>query len=231
MILSLYRCFGTLGGPLISLYLKKRKRLGKEDPLRFDERLGRASRARPEGALVWLHAASVGESLSLLPLIERLRDTCPAVTCLITTGTVTSAKLLAERLPDGVLHQYVPVDRPQYVRQFFDHWRPDLVLWSESDFWPNLVSEPARRGIPLILVNGRISPKSFRGWRRFPGVIRSLLGGFSLWLGQTETDAERLRQLGAPIVRCVGNLKFAVKPLPAKDADLAPLKQALSSRP
>ncbi|NQW02222.1 MAG: 3-deoxy-D-manno-octulosonic acid transferase [Rhodospirillales bacterium] len=230
MILSLYRCFGTIGAPLISLYLNKRKRLGKEDPARFDERLGIAGCPRPAGPLVWLHAASVGESLSLLPLIARLQQDRSDVTCLLTTGTVTSARLMAERLPAGVIHQFVPVDRMVYVRRFFDHWQPDLVLWAESDFWPNLVAEPARRGIPLVLINGRISPKSFRGWCRYPGLIKVLLSGFSLCLGQTDTDADRLKQLGAPVVRCVGNLKFAVKPLPANDGELQNLAAALQGR-
>ncbi len=231
MILSLYRSFGTLGAPLIAVYLNRRKARGKEDKIRFGERLGKSHIARPKGPLVWLHAASVGESLSLLPLIERMVADRPQMTFVLTTGTVTSASLMAERLPQGVIHQYVPVDRAVYVRRFFDHWRPDLVLWSESDFWPNLVMEPARRSIPLILINGRISPNSFTGWRRFPGVIRQLLAGFAVCLAQTDADAERLKQLGATPVRCVGNLKFAVKPLPVEAGDLAEVSKQLAGRP
>lgn len=231
MILSLYRGFGVVAAPLIALYLARRRARGKEDPERFAERLGIASVARPEGPLVWLHAASVGESLSLLALIGRLKREYPEITCLMTTGTVTSAALMAERLPAGVIHQYVPVDRSAYVRRFFEHWRPDLVLWSESEFWPNLITEPARRGIPLILINGRISPKSFAGWRRCPGLIKELLAGVTLSLGQTQTDVDRLIKLGAPVARTVGNLKFAVKPLPVNDADLQSLSKTLTDRP
>ncbi|TAN79410.1 MAG: 3-deoxy-D-manno-octulosonic acid transferase, partial [Magnetospirillum sp.] len=144
MIYRLYRGLTTLGAPLISLYLDRRKRRGKEDVQRFAERLGRPARPRPPGPLVWIHAASVGESLSMLPLVERLCARQLGV--LLTTGTVTSARLMAERLPPGALHQYVPVDRMAYVRGFLDHWRPDLALWAESEFWPNMLAESHRRG-------------------------------------------------------------------------------------
>ena len=231
MMLGLYRAITTAGEPLIQAYLGKRLKAGKEDARRFDERLGQASLPRPPGPLVWLHGASVGEAMSLLVLIGRLRATLPAVNLLVTTGTVTSARLLAERLPPGVAHQYVPVDRLAYVRRFLDHWRPDLVLWAESDFWPNLVTETAARGHPLVLVNGRISPRSLRGWSRAPRFIARLLGSFALCLGQTEGDADRLRRLGAPTVRCVGNLKFAADPLPADPAELARLRAATAGRP
>ena len=230
MILSLYRLFGVIGAPVISLYLNRRKSRGKEDLARFNERLGIAEIKRPEGALVWLHGASVGESISLLALIEKMTIEQPNVNYLLTTGTVTSAAMMAERLPKNVIHQYVPVDRPVYVERFFDHWKPDLVLWSESDFWPNLIREPARRGTPLVLINGRISPKSYAGWKRFPGFAKSLVRGFSMCLAQTETDAARLRDLGAQHVNYVGNLKFAVKPLPADAGALNEVRSQLADR-
>ena len=231
MILTLYRCFDVVGAPLITFYLARRRARGKEDLNRFSERLGHAAHPRPLDSLIWLHAASVGESLSLLPLIGRLKADHPKTTLLLTTGTVTSAALMAERLPAGVIHQYVPVDRMVCVRRFLDHWKPNLVLWSESDFWPNFVTETARRNIPLILINGRISPKSFAGWQYFPGFIKSILKSFTLCLGQTDTDTQRLRKLGAPVTDCVGNLKFAVESLPVKEADLAALTKTIIPRP
>ncbi|MAY67613.1 MAG: 3-deoxy-D-manno-octulosonic acid transferase [Rhodospirillaceae bacterium] len=231
MMLGLYRAMTTLGAPLIHVYLGRRIKAGKEDPHRFNERLGRAAMARPDGPLIWLHGASVGEAMSLLTLINRLKTAAPTANILITTGTVTSARMLADRLPKGAVHQYVPVDRMAYVRRFLDHWRPDLTLWAESEFWPNLLSETAARGKPLILVNGRISPRSFKGWSRVPKFIAGLLGGFALCLGQTEGDAERLRALGAPGARSVGNLKFAADPLPADAARLADLRAATTGRP
>lgn len=230
-MLGLYRFLTTLGAPVIHVYLGRRIKAGKEDLHRFNERLGRAALARPDGPLIWLHGASVGEAMSLLTLIARLKTAVPAANILVTTGTVTSARMLADRLPKGAVHQYVPVDRMAYVRRFLDHWRPDLTLWAESEFWPNLISETAVRGNPLVLVNGRISPRSFKGWSRAPKFIAGLLGGFALCLGQTEGDAERLRALGAPGARSVGNLKFAADPLPADAARLADMRAATAGRP
>lgn len=229
MIYGLYRGLTTLGAPAIALYLDRRKRRGKEDVLRFPERLGRPGRPRPAGPLVWIHAASVGESLSMLPLVERL--CARKLTVLLTTGTVTSARLMAERLPAGALHQYVPVDRMAYVRGFLDHWRPDLALWAESEFWPNMLTESHRRGIPLVLVQGRISARSFAGWKKVPGFIRRLLGCFDLCLGQTEGDAHRLKALGSRDTRCFGNLKYAAPPLPADAVELSRLEHAVTGRP
>ncbi len=230
-MLSLYRAATVLGTPLIRLYLAARMARGKEDRARFGERLGRPGLPRPDGPLVWAHAASIGESLSMVPLIERLLGERPGLRVLFTTGTVTSAGIMAERLPEGAFHQYVPVDRLSYVRRFLDHWRPDLVLWAESEFWPNLVTESAALDVPVILVNGRVSPRSFAGWRRVPGFIRRLLGGFALCLGQAEIDAERLRRLGARNAKSVGNLKFAAPPLPANQKALDLLSAALGDRP
>ncbi len=230
MIHRLYRVLTQAGGPLIRAYLNRRRQRGKEDALRFPERHGIAGRPRPAGPLVWLHGASVGESLSLLPLIERLAAR-PGLSLLVTTGTVTSARLLAERLPAQAAHQYIPVDRPPWVKRFLDHWRPDLALWAESDFWPNMLDETGRRRIPLILVQGRVSPRSFRGWCRMPRFIRRVLSNFTLCLAQTEGDAQHLRRLGARDVRCLGNLKLSVPPLPCDEVEFARLAGLLHGRP
>ena len=230
-MLALYRAVTTLAGPLILAYLAQRRVLGKEDRSRYRERLGCPSRPRAEGPLAWVHAASVGESLSVLPLVGRLLRDHPGLQALMTTGTVTSAALLAGRLPKGAVHQYVPVDRIAYVERFLDHWRPDLALWVESELWPNLVSGTARRGVPMVLVNARMSERAFRGWRRVPGLARRLAGAFALALAQSDADALRLRRLGARDVRVAGNLKFAVPALPVDDAELARLEAALEGRP
>lgn len=231
MLQTIYRGLTEIGGPAIRLYLARRRAAGKEDPARGAERLGRASVDRPPGRLAWFHAASVGESLSVLILINRLLDRYPDLTVLVTTGTVTSAELMARRLPARAIHQYVPVDRMPYVRRFLDHWRPDLALWIESEIWPNLLCEIGRRRIPAALVNARMSAGSFRNWRRVPGFIRPLLRTFDICLAQTELEAGRLRSLGARDVRCVGNLKFSAEPLPADPAALAGLREALGGRP
>jgi 3-deoxy-D-manno-octulosonic-acid transferase len=229
--LAIYRAATTLGAPLIHFWLGRRQRMGREDAARANERTGVASTPRPAGRLVWLHAASVGESLSVLSLIERLTATRPDLTLLVTTGTVTSAALMAERLPARAIHQYVPVDRPAWVRRFIDHWRPDLALWVESEFWPNLLTEIGARRIPLVLVNARISQRSFIGWKRWPGLIGRLMGCFSLCLAQSETDRERLVALGAADARFAGNLKFAADALPFDQTALDALKTQIGDRP
>jgi 3-deoxy-D-manno-octulosonic-acid transferase len=231
MIPALYRALTVAGGPAIALYLAWRRARGKEDAARFAERLGEGQGGRPHGPLVWLHAASVGEAISALPLIERLLARDAALSLLMTTGTVSSARLAAERLPPRAFHRYVPIDRPQPVRRFLDHWRPDLALWLESELWPNLVLETHGRGVPMILVNGRMSDRSFAGWRRWPGLIRPLLRSFALLLAQGEGDAQRFRALGAKSVAVTGTLKYDAAALPADEAELARLRAALGGRP
>jgi 3-deoxy-D-manno-octulosonic-acid transferase len=230
-MLALYRFATWLGWPLVRLVLAARRRRGKEDPARFAERFGVPGRSRPAGRLVWLHAASVGESLSMIPLIERLLDDHRDIHVLATSGTVTSAALMNERLPARAFHQYVPVDRVACIDMFLDHWRPDLALWAESEFWPNLITRTHARGVPLVLVNGRVSPGAFAGWRRAPGMIARVLACFDLCLGQTAADAERLERLGARRFACLGNLKFVSPPLPADAAELETLERAFGTRP
>ena len=158
--------------PLAPRLLDARARRGKEDPVRVDERMGFTRAERPDGDLVWLHGVSVGESLSLLPLVERFVKTRPDLTVLVTSGTVTSARILAERLPAGVIHQYAPVDGPETVARFLDHWRPALAVFVESELWPNLLLEAHRRGVRLALVSARLTEKTVENWARFPASAR-----------------------------------------------------------
>ena len=191
---------------------------------------GRAIRAGrgPPGHLVWVHGASIGETLSLLPVVERL--TQRGLSVLVTSGTRTSAAF-ARRLPPGALHQFVPLDVPRYVRRFLDHWQPDLALVAESEIWPNTVLELDRARMPLVLVNGRMSDRSFRRWQRLPRIIGALLERFALCLAQTHDDAERLARLGAPRVVVAGNLKFDVPPPPADPRAVAQLSGLIAGRP
>ncbi|MDB5394284.1 MAG: 3-deoxy-D-manno-octulosonic acid transferase, partial [Rhodospirillales bacterium] len=213
------------------LYLRRRLQAGREDPLRFDERHGIPSRARPEGFLIWFHAASVGESMSMLRLLDRLLEERRDLSVLVTTGTVTSAAMVADRLKDRVIHQYIPVDHPRWVERFLEHWRPDCAVWIESEIWPNLLNGIAQRRIPAALVNARMSARSHRRWALAPKTIRQLLSTFDLCLAQTEEEAVRLGELGARDVRFVGHLKFAADPLPAEAHALAELKAAIGARP
>lgn len=228
---KLYRLLTRLVQPMVPLLLTYRERRGKEDPLRRDERLGRASLPRPPGQLVWLHAASVGETLAVLPLLDALRAERPAASFLLTTGTVTSAKIASERLGSRAIHQYVPLDAPQFVRDFLDHWKPDLGIFTESEIWPNLILESSARHIPLLLVNARMTDRSFKRWRRSKGMARPLFSRFNLVLAQNETLARRFTLLGAPQVKAYGNLKIDA-PLPPIDLnEYARLRASLEGRP
>lgn len=229
-LLGLYRGGLTLLEPAAAGLLAWRERRGKEDPARIQERRGMPSRARPRHSHVaWVHGASIGETLSLMPIVERL--TQRGLMVLVTSGTLTSAEILARRLPPGSCHQFVPLDVPRYLRRFLDHWRPDLVLVAESEIWPNTVMELHNRAIPLIMVNGRLSERSFRRWQRFPNVIGGLLERFSLCLAQTPGDAERIARLGAPRVATAGNLKFDAPPPPADPRLVAHLSGLTAGRP
>jgi 3-deoxy-D-manno-octulosonic-acid transferase len=231
VIQALYTAATRVLGPSVLTLLTIRRARGKEDPARLPERLGRTGLPRPEGRLIWLHGASVGESLSALPLINRLLADDGTCSVLITTGTVTSATLMAERLPERAFHQFVPVDLPAAVERFLNHWRPDLALWLESELWPNMVRAASRRGIPMVLVNARLSARSYKRWRLFPGFARALLGAFKLCLAQSPADAERFAALGAQKAESVGNLKYASPPLPADAGALETVRREIGARP
>jgi 3-deoxy-D-manno-octulosonic-acid transferase len=227
--LRLYRlASGALAKPFAAWLLTQRTKRGKEDPERLAERYGVASLPRPAGPLIWLHGASVGELLAVVPLIERLRAMNFAV--LVTSGTVTSAALAAQRLPPGAVHQFIPLDAPKFVSQFLDHWHPDLALFVESDLWPNLILTCSDRGIPIILVNGRVSERSFQRWRLAPGGIAALLERFDLCLTQSNADTQRYARLGASHVSSIGNLKLDVPPPPVDRAILRHLKESIGAR-
>jgi 3-deoxy-D-manno-octulosonic-acid transferase len=228
--LKAYRNLTSLARPIAPLLLKLRERRGKEEPARREERLGRSSTPRPQGRLVWLHAASVGETNAILPLIAALAEQRPTLSFLLTTGTVTSAKLAAERLGPRALHQYVPLDAPEYVRSFLDHWRPDLAVFTESEIWPNLILESAARNIPLALINARMTKRSFRRWRGRLGMARPLFGRFSLVLTQNDPLARRFKTLGAAGATAVGNLKIDTPAPPVDLVELQRLKPALDGR-
>src|SRR5881227_1866487 len=209
--------------PLAPALIKRRLKQGKEDPARIGERRGIASEVRPLGPLVWIHGASVGEVLAAAALIERLRSLNLRI--LLTSGTVTSAAIVARRFPADIIHQYVPYDSPRYVARFLDHWQPSLALFIESDLWPNLILSSAARRLPMVLINGRMSHRSFPRWRRVSGTISALLGKFDLCLAQSQIDAERFAALGSHNVVTTGNLKLDV---PAPPADPSKLERLIS---
>ncbi len=225
--LALYGALGRLATPALAAHLRRRARAGKEDAARLGERFGVDRRARPPGPLVWIHAASLGESLSVLPVIERLAAGSPSVGVLLTTGTRSSAVLMAERLPPGALHAYAPVDTAPALRRFVEHWRPDATVLVEQELWPMLL---ARSPAPRLLVNGRLSERSARRWARFSSIAAALLRRFDRILAQSAADAARLRRLGAVTVETPGNLKDAAPPLPVDPAELERWRAALDGR-
>ncbi len=227
--LALYAAATGLAAALAPALLRRRAAGGKEAPARLGERLGHAGAPRPEGLLVWLHGVSVGESLSLLPLVEALRARRPEITLLVTSGTVTSARVLGQRLPEGVIHQFAPVDSPGAVRRFLDHWRPHTGVFVESELWPNLILGARARGVRLALVSARMTEESAWGWRRFPASAAALLGAFDLIMPQAEATEIRLRALGA-VTGPHLNLKLAGGAPPADEAELARLRAALDGR-
>lgn len=231
----IWRLAATLAVPALRWNLRRRLRQGKEEATRLPEREGHGA-DRPEGRLLWLHAASVGETLAILPLLDALAARDPSLKLLVTTGTVTSAQLLPQRLAPElaarVIHRYVPLDVPAWVARFLDSWRPDAAAFVESELWPNLLGACAERRIPVALLNARISARSFRRWRNFgPRMIRRLLGGFALIVPRSAQDATRLAALGARRLAAVGDLKLAAEPLPADPAKLAELRAAIGQRP
>lgn len=231
MIAWLYRAGMALAMPFVPSYLARRVAEGKEDPARLGERYGETTAARPMGPLAWLHGASIGEALSLLPLIEALRRDQAGLSFLVTSGTLSSARLLAERLPPGAIHQFLPLEGRRWIGRFFDHWRPDLGIFVESELWPNLIAEARRRGTALALVNARLSERSLARWQRAAGWAGELLAGFDLVLAPDEDQAARYRRIGANGVIVTGNLKSAAPPLAHDAAELARLREGLESRP
>ena len=229
--LKLYRTASRAAGPIAEIALKRRLKAGKEDPTRIDERRGVAGMARPDGALVWIHGASVGESLSVLPLVRRLKESRDDLRFLVTTGTVTSAKLMAERLPAGAIHQFIPLDHPRFVSSFLDYWRPDAAIFVESEFWPNLILEAREKVKFMALVNGRVSPKSFEEWTRKKDTIRYVLSAFDVLVAQDRKNAERLETLSTRSVPTFGNLKNAAPPLPVDETELNTFREQIGARP
>jgi 3-deoxy-D-manno-octulosonic-acid transferase len=229
LTLRSYRGLSMMATPLAPILLKNRLKQGKEHAERIGERRGQTNIERPAGPLVWVHGASVGEMLAVIPMIEHVR--ARGFNVLVTSGTVTSARLAERRLPAGAIHQFVPIDAPLFIRRFLAHWKPNLALFVESDLWPNLILESTRRAIPLILVNGRLSERSFTRWRYVRATISTLLARFDLCLARSQIDAERFGDLGAPRVSITGNLKLDV-PAPPVDVDkLKAMQVALGRRP
>ena len=231
-LLKTYSAATRLVAPALPLWLNKRVRKGKEDPLRLSERDGITKVKRPDGKLIWLHAASVGESQMLMPVILRILSEHPAFHIVVTTGTVTSAELLAQQLPDNAVHQYAPADHPKAVENFLSHWRPDLAIFAESELWPNMIMQTKGRGVPLALINARMSAASIERWgKRGKKSGQALLGCFDLILAADTSTANGLTWLTGREVEAAGNLKDAAPALMVDKDELKKIKTAIGRRP
>ncbi|KQT87981.1 lipid IV(A) 3-deoxy-D-manno-octulosonic acid transferase [Aurantimonas sp. Leaf443] len=227
--LSAYRLAGSLAYPMLGPYVGLRVSRGKEEAARRRERYGVAGTERPAGPLVWVHAASVGESMAVAPLVRLIAESGIAV--VMTTGTVTSAALVEDRLGDCAIHQYVPIDMKGPVCRFLDHWRPDLAIVAESEIWPLTMTELARRRVPQVLVNARLSDRSFKRWKSAPWLAEALFEGLAHVVAQSDIDGERFHVLGARTVTVAGNLKADVQPPPDQADEVAALRHVLGDRP
>ena len=233
LVLRVYLALSRRAGGVARRALERRRAEGKEDAARIGERTGQGGVPRPDGQLVWFHAASIGEAVSLLELLRRLEQARPGLTCLVTTVTVTSAEFMADRLPESCIHQYAPMDVVPWVRAFLAHWRPDVAVWTESELWPAMLVETYAAGVPMLLINARISQRSFRRWRLLGGMARSLLARFDRILAQDDLAGEQLRELGADPKRLSveGSLKEGAAPLPHDEAERVRITRALAGRP
>jgi 3-deoxy-D-manno-octulosonic-acid transferase len=228
MLLRAYGLAARMAQPLALPWLRRRAARGLEDSSRFDERLGRPGLPRPAGRLVWLHAASLGETRAMLPLVDAIR--ARGLGLVVTTATLSANRLAADLLAEKACVQLAPLDLPRGLAAFLDHWRPSLALLVESEIWPNRLTALVARRLPVVVVNGRMSAESARRWSRVPRTARTLFGSLALVLAQGETDARRFGELGAPDVVPIGNLKRAAAPLPADAAELAALRAAVHGR-
>ena len=214
----MYAALSIAISPLIWLYVHYRRLKGLDDQNRFKERFGYASLPRPEGRIVWFHSASVGETLSLRSFVSGWHTRYPSDHILITTTTITAAKIVRDQFQGIAVHQFVPFDVTFWVNRFLNYWKPDQAFFVDSELWPNSVRACKRKNIPLVLLNARLSDRSYNRWKRVPALAGSLLNQFKLCLAPGPETEERLKALGTKNVGIMANLKFSVPPLPVNQA-------------
>ena len=227
---SLYAAVSFMAGPPLKWWTARRISAGKDLPHRATERFGKASQSRPKGAVIWAHAASLGESRALFPVIDHLLSTTHA-TVLFTTATVTSGELVSSEYPERVIHQFAPYDRASWISTFLDHWRPDLALRAESEIWPNSFAALGARGTPLIMVNAKLRATAARRWKMSGRLAQMTFPAVSLALCQDDAARDSFLALGAKAAFTTGDIKTAAVPLPCNDSDLSELQTRAGDRP
>ena len=225
----LYRAVSAVVAPVMWRVVRRKLARHGVSAERQRERLGHATQPRPDGRLIWLHAASVGESVSALTLVQALLDSDPDLSALITSGTASSAQVLAGRMPARCCHQFAPLDQRGAMRRFLDHWHPEAAIFVESEIWPTMLVETRRRGLPMALINARMSRSSLQNWGRFRNTAQFLLGQFDLIRTQDQATLDGMQTLGiAPDRLALGpNLKALAPPLPVDDAALTAMRAAM----
>ena len=230
MLIAIYQILSVLLSPFLHLFLLYRAFQGKEEMARLNEKLGFSNVKRPAGKLIWLHAASVGESLIALALIKILSNKYKTLNFLLTTGTVSAAKMLQSKLPENSLHQYIPMDCYLNVHIFLEHWQPDLALFIESEIWPNLISLTSSR-CQMLLLNARISDRSRQRWLKYKNTIAALLAKFDNIISQSKYDTDNFNKLGGKNIVTLHNLKYASPKLAYDEQKLKQLRSDIVKRP
>ena len=208
-MLFIYRLtinFIFLISPIIIIYRIIKK---KEDPRRFLEKIGNFNKKNTNDNLIWFHGSSVGEILSIIPLIEKLEKRKNIKKILITSNTLSSAKIIKKLKLKKTFHQFFPLDTEFLVEKFLNHWKPKAVFFIESEIWPNMIMKIKEKNIPLILLNARITKKSFKKWNSLPSFSKKIFNEFDLCLGQNNKTCNYLKILGAKNIKKIGNLKFS----------------------
>ncbi len=229
-MIKIYNFLMIILSPLIRIYLHLRALQNKEIKSRLNEKYGTASLARPQGNVIWVHAASVGEAQAALIIIKKINEQSQNISFLVTTVTLSSANMLEEKLPHNAIHQFVPIDHPDWINKFINHWKPDLALFLESEIWPNILITLKKNNIPSILINGRLSDNSYKNWCRIKTVAQHIFSTFNLILTQSPQDTNRFKEFGAN-AHTVGNIKLNASPLAYDKAQFNVIKDAIGTRP
>ena len=219
--------FIFLATPIIIIYRIFKK---KEDPKRFLEKIGNFNKKNTNDNLIWFHGSSVGEILSIIPLIEKLSKRKNIKKILITTNTLSSAKIIKKLKLKKTFHQFFPLDTEFLVEKFLNHWKPKTVFFIESEIWPNMIIKIKERNIPLILLNARITKKSFKKWSKILSFSKKIFNEFDLCLGQNDKTCNYLKILGAKNIRKIGNLKFSQSNLELKNKPNPKIKKFLKNK-
>ena len=230
MLLKIYYLISMLLIPFTGLYIRRRIKLDKEDPNRFRERYGKASVSREEGKLIWIHAASVGESLSILPIINELENTKSINQILLTTGTTSAAKIVMNKLGSKTVHQYLPLDTPLFNARFLRYWKPTYAIFVESEIWPNLILQIKKMKIKLAIINGRMTINSYNKWLRFKRSSELIFKSFDLCLTQNQESSLFYNKLGISNTYYTGNLKFSSEKFEVKEDAYNELKKIFKGR-